>query len=91
MLFRSGFVPYRLPGSIEIATETIKSLQNHDVAVWEKHGVFAIGKSVADTFDVIDILAKSAKIYFLCRCADFVPESFTDAQLAELSKLAENF
>ncbi len=86
-----GFVPYRLPGSIEIATETIKSLQNHDVAMWEKHGVFAIGKSVADTFDLIDILAKSAKIYFLCRSADFVPESFTDGQLAELRKLADNF
>lgn len=86
-----GFVPYCLPGSMEIAAETIKSLQNHDVALWEKHGVFAIGESVADTFDVIDVLAKSAKIYFLCRSANFVPESFTDEQLAELRKLAENF
>jgi rhamnulose-1-phosphate aldolase len=86
-----GFVPYRLPGSAEIATETLKVLQNHNVALWEKHGVFAIGKSVGDTFDIIDILAKSARIFFLCRSANIVPDSFTDGQLAELRKLAENF
>lgn len=86
-----GFVPYHIPGSADIAAETMKSMQNHDVAVWEKHGVFAIGKSVADTFDSIDILAKSARIFFLCRSANIVPESFSDEQLAELKKLAENF
>ena len=86
-----GFVPYLLPGSLDIAKETILALQDHDVALWEKHGVFAIGKSVADTFDLIDILAKSAKIYFLCRSADIVPQGFTEEQLEELKKLSANF
>lgn len=86
-----GFVPFRLPGSADIATETIKSLQNHDVTLWEKHGVVAIGKSVADTFDIIDILAKSARIFFLCRSANIVPDSFTDEQLNDLRKLSANF
>jgi len=86
-----GLVPYILPGSDEIAKETLKVLQNHEVALWEKHGVFAIGKSVADTFDVIDILAKSARIFFLCRSAGIVPDSFTDEQIAELRKLGANF
>ncbi|MDO9257865.1 MAG: rhamnulose-1-phosphate aldolase [Bacteroidales bacterium] len=86
-----GFVPYFLPGSVEIAAETLKALQNHDVALWEKHGVFAIGKSVEETFDAIDILAKSAHIFFMCRSANIIPDSFSEAQLAELRKLAENF
>jgi rhamnulose-1-phosphate aldolase len=86
-----GFVPYLLPGSAGIATETIKSLQNHDVTLWEKHGVIAIGKSVADTFDLVDILAKSARIFFLCRSANIVPDSFTDDQLNDLRELAANF
>lgn len=86
-----GVVPYLLPGSAEIAAETIKVLQNYDVAIWEKHGVFAIGKNVAETFDIIDILAKSARIFFMCRSANIVPDSFTDLQLAELRKLSENF
>lgn len=86
-----GFVPYLLPGSIDIAKETLKALQNHDIALWEKHGVVAIGKSVVNTFDVIDILAKSARIYFLCRSVNIIPDSFSDVQLEELRKLGENF
>ncbi|MFZ4549917.1 MAG: rhamnulose-1-phosphate aldolase [Bacteroidales bacterium] len=86
-----GFVPYSLPGSMEIAAETLKALQNHDVALWEKHGVFAIGKSVGETFDVIDILAKSARIFFMCQSAKIAPEGMTDKQLAELKLLAVNF
>jgi rhamnulose-1-phosphate aldolase len=86
-----GFVPYILPGSAEIAMETIKVLQDHDVALWEKHGVFAIGKSISDTFDVIDILAKSARIFFTCRSANIIPEGFTAPQLKELGKLSANF
>lgn len=86
-----GFVPYTLPGSVNIAAKTIKALQNHNVAIWEKHGVFAIGNNVSDTFDVIDILAKSAKIYFMCRSANIIPDGLTDDQLDELKKLAANF
>lgn len=86
-----GFVPYMLPGSVDIAKETIKALQDHDVVLWGKHGVFAIGKSVGDTFDVIDILAKSASIFFMCRSANIVPDGLTDQQLAELKKLSVNF
>lgn len=86
-----GFVPYFLPGSPEIAKETIKVLHHHDVAIWEKHGVFAIGESVHDTFDKIDILVKAARIYFLCCSAGIIPEGFTKKQLEELIKLSGNF
>lgn len=86
-----GFVPYILPGSVEIAVETIKALQNHDVALWEKHGVFAIGKCVHDTFDVIDILAKSARIYFMCQSANILPKGLTFLQLSDLKMLTTNF
>jgi rhamnulose-1-phosphate aldolase len=86
-----GFVSYLLPGSAEIAAETVNTLQNHDVALWEKHGVFAIGKSVAETFDIIDILAKSAGIFFLCRSANIEPNFLTGEQLAELKKIGSKF
>lgn len=86
-----GIVPYRLPGSVEIAKETLRALRNHDVALWEKHGVFAIGKSVSGTFDLIDILAKSARIFFLCRSAGIVPDSFTDEQIDELKNWVQIF
>ena len=86
-----GFVPYTLPGTAEIATKTLKALHDHDVAIWEKHGVFAIGNSIGETFDVIDILAKSAGIFLMCRSAGIQPKGFTPKQLAGLKSLASNF
>jgi rhamnulose-1-phosphate aldolase len=82
-----GFVSYFLPGSIAIAKATVEVLRTHDVALWEKHGVFAIGDTIDNAFDLIDILAKSASIYFTCRAADIVPEGLTESQIDELGKL----
>jgi len=82
-----GFVQYLLPGSDAIAMATVESLRNHDVALWEKHGVFAIGDNADNTFDIIDILAKSASIFFTCRAAGIEPEGLTDNQIDELGKL----
>lgn len=87
----AGFVPYILPGTQEIANATIKSFEDHDIVIWEKHGIFAIGKSLVDTFDNIDIVCKSAKIWFQCKSAGFEPEGMTDEQLEELKKLVKKF
>ena len=86
-----GFVPYVTPGTEDIAIETLKALETHQVALWEKHGVFAIGKSVFDTFDTIDILAKSAKIFFLTKSAGYHAEGLSDEELKVLKVVAANY
>jgi len=63
----AGFIPYKESGSEEIARETLKILENHPAAIWEKHGVLATGSTVEDALDTIDLLAKAAKIYLLIR------------------------
>ncbi len=82
-----GFVPYSLPGTIAIGEATVKALENHAVALWEKHGVFATGPEPEETFDMIDLLAKSASIWFLCRSAGYDPEGLSVSQLDGLTKL----
>ena len=82
-----GLVPYTLPGTTDIASLTVSELQQHDVVIWEKHGVFAIGNAVADVFDLIDIVCKSARIWFLCKSAGYDPEGLTGEQLTELKEL----
>ena len=82
-----GFVPYLLPGTATMGEATVKALEDHDVVLWEKHGVFATGRRPQEAFDIIDILAKSASIWFLCRSAGYDPEGLTESQLDELSKL----
>jgi len=86
-----GFVKYTTPGTEEIAFDTIKVLRNFQVALWEKHGVFAIGEDVLDTFDNIDILAKSAKIFFLTKSAGYEPEGLSNKELEKLKVVAANF
>ncbi len=80
-----GIVPYELPGSNKLAQATLHELEDYDVVMWEKHGVFAKGQDVMDAFDQIDVLSKSAKIYLDARCMGFVPEGMTQAQMQEIS------
>ena len=65
--------------------------QDHNIVVWEKHGVFGIGKGIIETFDKIDIASKSAKIWLDCKSAGFEPEGISKDQLDELRKLSSNF
>ncbi len=86
-----GFVPYVTPGTDDIATESLKVLKKHPIVLWEKHGVFCIGDSIIDTFDNIDIMTKSAKIFFLTRSAGYSPEGLSDKELETLKVIASNF
>lgn len=82
-----GFVPFTMPGSEEIAVETIKELRNHPIVLWEKHGVFAIGSSVLHTFDSIDLVSKSVKIWLMCQSAGFEAQGLDKEKRAALRAL----
>jgi rhamnulose-1-phosphate aldolase len=82
-----GLVPYRVPGSEELAQATVKAIEKHDVVLWEKHGCLAIGVDVLETFDQIDILNKAAQTFFTCKSAGLDPEGLSDAQLDEIKRL----
>lgn len=82
-----GFVPFLLPGTVQAGEATVRALEDHQAAIWEKHGLFAIGGNLQETFDLADILAKSASIYFMCRSSGLAPEGLTDSQIDELGKI----
>ena len=82
-----GMVPYMLPGSMELAEATIRTLdEGYDVVMWEKHGVFAVGENIMEAFDMVDTLVKSAQIYLQSRAMGFAPEGMTDAQMRQLAE-----
>ena len=80
-----GIIPYELPGSVALADSTLKELEEYDVVLWEKHGVFAKGLDAMDAFDQIDVLSKSAKIYIACKQMGFEPEGMSQEQMKEMS------
>ena len=81
-----GIVPYTLPGSLELANRTLKELEEYDVVMWEKHGIFAKGIDVMDAFDQIDVLSKSAKIYINAKCMGFEPDGMSQEEMAEMTR-----
>ncbi len=81
-----GFIPYTLPGTEKIARATLTGLESHQVVLWEKHGCMAVGNTLSGAFETIDILAKSAKIYFLCKSAGAEPQGLSPDQLREIKE-----
>lgn len=81
-----GMIPYALPGSTILAEATIRELEDYDVAMWEKHGVFAVDTDIMSAFDQIDVMNKAALIYEASMNMGFVPEGMSDEQMAELSR-----
>ena len=79
-----GFIPYTIPGTENIAMATLKGFENHKVVLWEKHGCMTVARTLSEAFDNLDILAKSAKIYFLCKSTGQEPEGLNNLQLKEI-------
>ncbi len=80
-----GIAPYRLPGSEALADVTVAALEKHHVILWEKHGCAAVAAGIGEAFDYIDIMEKSATIFFLCKSSGYTPQGISDDQLAEIS------
>lgn len=81
-----GIVPYKLPGSVDLAAATIAELADYDVVMWEKHGVFAVDVDIMSAFDQVDVLNKSALIYVAAKSMGFTPDGMTDEQMAEMTR-----
>lgn len=80
-----GIIPYQLPGSVELADGTLKELDDYDVTLWEKHGVFAVGTDIMEAFDQVDVLSKSAQIYINCKNMGFEPDGMSQEQMHEMT------
>ena len=82
-----GVVLYMLPSSVELAEATIRTLdEGYDVALWEKHGVFAADTDIMAAFDQVDVLNKAAQIYLAARGMGFEPEGMSGEQMQEMMR-----
>jgi rhamnulose-1-phosphate aldolase len=75
-----------LPGSVMLAEATIRELDDYDVVMWEKHGVFAVDVDIMSAFDQVDVLNKSALIYVAAKSMGFEPDGMSDEQMAEMTR-----
>jgi rhamnulose-1-phosphate aldolase len=82
-----GLVPYILPGTQQLAEKTVGSLQHHELVLWGKHGCISCGADIQEAFDLIDVMNKSARLFFQCRNAGYTPQGLTDQEIEQLRKL----
>ena len=57
-----GIVPWMVPGTDGIGSQTAEQMREHSLVLWPFHGIFGSGPTLDDAFGLIDTAAKSAEI-----------------------------
>ena len=60
-----GVLPWMLCGTNEIGEATAEKMRDFRVVVWGMHGVYGAGKTMDETFGLIETVEKAAQIYVL--------------------------
>lgn len=60
-----GILPWMLCGTSEIAVATANKMKDFRIVLWAMHGVYGAGKTLDETFGLIETVEKAAQIYML--------------------------
>ena len=81
-----GILPWMLCGTDEIGRATAKKMNDFRLVVWSMHGVYAAGKTMDETFGLIETVEKAAQIYMLTSHLPRI-NTITDENMKELCTL----
>ena len=81
-----GILPWMLCGTDEIGKATAKKMNDFRVVVWSMHGVYAAGRTMDETFGLIETIEKAAQIYMLTAHLPRI-NTITDENMKELCRL----
>ena len=60
-----GVLPWMLCGTNEIGESTAKKMKDYRIVIWGMHGLYGAGKTIDETFGLIETVEKAAQIYML--------------------------
>ncbi len=60
-----GVLPWMLCGTNEIGEATAKKMEEFRLVVWGMHGIYGAGKTMDETFGLIETVEKAAKTYMV--------------------------
>ena len=60
-----GILPWMLCGTNEIGEATARKMRDFRLVVWAMHGIYGAGKTMDETFGLIETVEKAAQIYML--------------------------
>ncbi len=60
-----GVLPWMLCGTTEIGEATANKMKEFRIVVWGMHGIYGAGRTMDETFGLIETVEKAAQIYML--------------------------
>lgn len=79
-------LPWMLCGTNEIGVATAEKMKSARVVVWAMHGIYGAGKTLDETFGLIETVEKASEIYIKTAHLPRI-NTITDSQLNELAQL----
>lgn len=82
-----GFIPFRVPGSLELMSDTVESLRKHRIVIWAKHGVMTRSDfSVKRAADQVEYAEAAAKYEYLNLSAGEIADGLSPDEIREICK-----
>lgn len=81
-----GVLPWMLCGTNSIGEATAVKMRDFRVVVWAMHGVYGAGKTLDETFGLIETVEKAAQIFMLI-CGKPRVNTIKDADMVKLAEL----
>ncbi len=60
-----GVLPWMLCGTDEIGVATANKMKDYRLVIWANHGIYGAGKTLDETFGLIETVEKAAQVYNL--------------------------
>lgn len=83
-----GVLPFQVPGSYELMEASVRSLNNHELILWCKHGVLARSESgFGHAMDLIEYAETAARYEYLNLALEDSASGLTPAELERIAKV----
>lgn len=80
-----GVLPWMLCGTNSIGEATAEKMKEFRVVVWGMHGIYGCGKTMDETFGLVETVEKAAQIYMLTAHLPRV-NTIKDSEMVELAE-----
>lgn len=80
-----GVLPWMLCGTNEIGEATAEKIKEFRTVVWGMHGLYASGKTIDETFGLIETVEKAAEVYMLTAHLPRI-NTIKDSEMVELAE-----
>ncbi|MBL1229097.1 rhamnulose-1-phosphate aldolase [Enterococcus sp. BWB1-3] len=81
-----GILPWLTPGTNEIGEATAEMMKVFRIVLWPFHGIYGAGKTMDETFGLIETAEKAAEVYTYVCAQGGVKQRITDENFRALAK-----